>query len=130
MDTPSTLLKSTILSFVIFWSVILTEKEIPLDAIPYMFLSLIPIFLCCMFTICLTVAPFYWSKNEKTAFKTIYNNCFPFYAIALFGVCSLVLITSNFEMSIVAFTASAFFTLLKSWTWIIKPSKTELNEAL
>ncbi|MGC6430059.1 MAG: hypothetical protein ACON5F_03360 [Jejuia sp.] len=130
MDTPSTLLKSTALSFVIFWSIILTEIELPLDAIPYMFLSLIPIFLCCMFTICLTIAPFYWAKNEKTAFKTIYNNCFPFYAVALFGVCFLVILTSNFDTTIVAFISSAFFTLLKSWSWIIKSPKTELNEAL
>lgn len=130
MNTPLTLVKATGLSFVIFWGIILTEETFRLNTLPYIILSIIPVGICCTLTICLTVLPFYWSKNEGTTFKTVYNTYFPFYAIALFGICIYTHIRSNFQIFPVAFIAAAFFTLLKSWIWIISPIKTNLNETL
>lgn len=125
MDTPLTLLKSTGMSFLIFWGIILTEDRMPIDTAPYIFLSIIPIFLCCMTTICLTVAPFFWSKKKNSSLQEVYSTYFPFYAIVLFTMCVYGLIVSSFEIHILAFIASAFFTLLRSWSWLAHPSKTK-----
>ncbi len=128
MDTPLAILKATCMSFVIFWTILLTEERFIIDILPYMFLSVIPIALCCMLTICLTIAPFFWSKNENTSLKKVYNTYFPFYAIALFGICTYMLTTSNFKIFPVAFISSAFFTLLKSWHWLAQIPKTKTHE--
>lgn len=123
MNTTLTVVKATGMSFMIFWIILFTEEIFHWNTMPYIFLSVIPIGLCCTLTICLTIAPFYWAKNSETDLNTVYSTYFPFYTIVLSGICISVLITSNFNTSSVAFITSAFFTLLKSWSWIIKPSK-------
>lgn len=125
MNTPSTILKATGMSFVIFWAILLTEKGFQIDMLPFMILSSVPIALCCMLTICLTVAPFFWWKSELKSLTKVFETYFSFYAITLFGICSYALITSNFRISPVAFISSAFITLLKSWSWLIQTPKTK-----
>lgn len=123
MDTSLTLIKATGMSFIIFWSILFSEDHFYLEALPYVILSIIPVALCCVILICLTIAPFFWSKKETTSYREIYCTYFPFYTIALFGISIYALIASKFDNPVIAFTASAFLTLLKSWSWIIKPLK-------
>lgn len=122
MNIPLTIIKATGLSMFIFWVIILS-KTTNEDLSLFILLSIIPISICCALTICLTIAPFFWSKKESTSLETIYNNYFPFYAIALFGLCFFCVLGSNFDIYVLAFFTSAFVTSLKSWSWIIEPEK-------
>lgn len=123
MNIPLTIIKATGLSAIIFWSVIFTET-FESEMFLFVLLSVIPISICCALTICLTIAPFYWSKKEDTNLKSTYDRYFPFYAIVLFSLCAYAIIGSDFDVYIMAFITSAFFTALKSWSWIIEPEKT------
>lgn len=123
MNIPLTIIKATGFSAIIFWSIIFT-KSFDSDMLLFVLLSVIPISICCALTICLTIAPFYWSKKEGTDLKTINNRYFPFYAIVLFSLCAYGIIESDFNIYPLAFITSAFFTALKSWSWIIEPEKT------
>ncbi|PWH81795.1 hypothetical protein DIS18_14045 [Algibacter marinivivus] len=123
MNTPLTILKATGLSFIIFWAIIFSKEKFTLDMFPYVFLSLIPIGLCCLVVICLTICPFFWANNKSKNIDTVLKTYFPFYAIILFALCGYGFITSNLDTFSVAFISSAFFTLLKSWTWLAKSHK-------
>ncbi|GAB1857536.1 hypothetical protein MHTCC0001_23720 [Flavobacteriaceae bacterium MHTCC 0001] len=121
MDTPMTLVKASFTAFAIFWAILLTEKTLyGTNFAEVMLLSIIPVAICCAVTICLTIAPFFWVKNEKTEFKVYRKVYFPYYAITLATICTSMIVCSNFNIFMIAFTLSAFFTLLKSWGWIIK----------
>ncbi|SFZ92712.1 hypothetical protein SAMN05428642_102911 [Flaviramulus basaltis] len=122
MNVPITIIKATGLSLIIFWTIAITE-DFSLDMIPLVLLSVIPISICCSLTICLTIAPFFWSKKGKRNLETVYNSYFPFYAIALFGLCVFSTIESNFNTYGIAFNTSAFFTALKTWSWLAEPKK-------
>jgi len=127
MNIPKTILKATGASTVIFWAIILTGY-FRVDMLVLIPLSMIPISICCAVTICLSIAPFYWSKNEYTSLQTIHNRYFPFYAIVLFGVCAFGVLLSNFDVYALAFIASAFFTTLKSWSWLTELEKTKQHD--
>ncbi len=120
MNIPLTLVKATGLSAILFWAIIFTNKFNYIDTIPFVFLSLIPISICCALVICLTIAPFYWSKHEDTRYKTVYNTYFPFYAIIIFSLCLFGSIQADFDTHLTAFFASAFITTSKSWEWLAK----------
>ncbi|MFI1743637.1 hypothetical protein [Thalassobellus sediminis] len=120
MNISSTIMKASGLSMLLFWTITLS-KPTSVDVSLFILLSIIPISICCALTICLTIAPFFWSKKKSTTFKTIYKRYFPFYTIGLFSLCLYGIIESNFNIYALAFFASAFFTSLKSWNWLIKP---------
>ena len=123
LNIPSTIIRASGLAAIIFWAIIFT-KEFSSDMFVFVLLSMIPISICCSLTICLTIAPFFWSKKESTSINSIYNKYFPYYAITVFIICFYYCLASQFETYVVAFFTAAFFTLLKSWIWIIEPEKT------
>lgn len=122
MDIPTTIVKATGLSSIIFWSIIFTETFNP-DMFLFVIVSFIPISITCALTIYLTIAPFFLFKKSSTNLKTIRKMYFPFYSITLFGLCAFVSISSEFDIYVMAFIISAFFTALKSWYWIIEYDK-------
>lgn len=122
MDIPITIIKATGLSSIIFWSIIFTEV-FNTDMFLFVIVSFIPIIICCALTIWLTIAPFFWLKKAGTNLKTIRNRYFPFYSIMLFALSAFASIGSEFDIYVMAFVISAFFTALKSWSWIIESDK-------
>ncbi len=122
MNTPSVILKSTILATCLFWIPIMS-KDFQSDMILFVFLSIIPISLCCAFTILLTIAPFFWFHGKASSDgsvhrnKVIFNKYFPFYAITTFSLCLYGTIKFSFAIS---FFISVFFTTMQSWIWFAK----------
>ncbi|WP_396601765.1 hypothetical protein [Algibacter sp. R77976] len=124
LNIPTTIVKASGLSAIIFW-LIISSKHFEPEMLLLVLLSMIPISICCALTICLTIAPFYWSKKEGTNLKNVRGRYFPYYAITLFSLCTFAIIGSEFDVYVMAFITSAFFTALKSWSWIIEPVKTK-----
>lgn len=116
MKLLNTILKATGLSAIIFW-IILLSNDFELDMLPFLFLSLIPIFICNAIVILLTIAPFFWSKNDSTPPRNIFNMYFPFYAIVCLALSIYGLTHSHF---LISFCVAAFFSSLQSWVWITK----------
>lgn len=114
MNIADTIAKATLLATCIFWVIIFSEN-LEEQLILYIFLSIIPIGICCAITIIFTIAPFFWfcKKNNKIVFQLF----FPFYAIVSFSMCSYGFIETP---DIICFWAAAFFTSLQSWVWIAK----------
>jgi branched-subunit amino acid transport protein AzlD len=104
---------------IIFWLIILPEfnSDSVIALIP---LSLIPIFLCCLFTIVFTVFPFFWFHDETKSQLQIFKRYFPYYAIVSFFICCFSIHQFNYELFALAFFTAAFFTLLQTWIWVSK----------
>ena len=123
MRIPSTILKSTILATCIFWILIIMSEGFQSYMIPLVFLSMIPISICCAITILLTIVPFFWFRSNGLSDglghrnKIIFNKYFPFYAIVTFCLCLYGIIELTFAIS---FFLSAFFTTMQSWIWLAK----------
>lgn len=122
LNTSTTIIKATGLSGVIFWAIIFTDY-FNSEMFLFVLLSVIPVSICCSLTICLTIAPFYWLKQKHKSYKHIYKTYLPYYAIILFGLCIYLIVFSNFELFFIAFVTAAFFTTLKSWSWLIEPER-------
>ncbi|MDO5980097.1 hypothetical protein [Flavivirga spongiicola] len=123
MNTPSVILKSTILATCIFW-IILISENFQNDMIPFVFLSIIPISICCTVTILFTIMPFFLLKKDGSSNKSVFKKYFPFYAIVSFSLCCYGVIELTFAIS---FFISAFFTTMQSWIWLAKDNQQRNN---
>ncbi|OUR99336.1 hypothetical protein A9Q86_12235 [Flavobacteriales bacterium 33_180_T64] len=123
MNIPANLAKSCLLATVIFW-VIISSKSIDPDIILFMFLSIIPIFIVSTIVILSTICSVFWLAenadfNKKQVFKTYY----PYYVIIVFGICVFAIISSGFDLYIIAFFSSVFITTNQSWVWFAKETQ-------
>ncbi|MEM5565416.1 hypothetical protein WNY78_09880 [Psychroserpens sp. AS72] len=124
MNIPANLAKSSVLAFVIFW-IIIGSKEINLEAMPFVMLSYIPIFLCVSIVIVGSICPFYWSAKNNTYTKVqVFKMCFPYYTCIAFGLCCYGIFVSDFDLYFSAFCMSAFITTNQSWVWFAKETNT------
>ncbi len=122
MNTPLIITKACFLSTIIFWTIILSE--ISERDMPFLILiSFIPITIICTATILLTIAPFFRFKNENSNNKDVFKICFPFYSLFCFSICCYSLINSGFNIFVISFCVSAFFTTMQSWVWFSKELK-------
>ena len=112
--------KSTVLATFIFWLIIFTERfEVEMLAI--VFISAIPIFICCVVTIAITICPFFWLyETEVFDKKSVFRTFFPFYSIIFLGLCIYGILVSNFEIYMIAFFTASFITTSQSWIWFTK----------
>ncbi len=119
MRIGNTAVKATGMASVIFWIIILPElsSDSVIALIP---LSLIPIFICCLFTIVFTVFPVFWFLESTLSKQQIFKIYFPYYAIVVFTVSSIAIHQFKYDVFAIAFFTSAFFTLLQTWVWISK----------
>ena len=133
MNIPNNLAKSFLLATVIFWTIIGYQQSIN-DILLYIFISFIPIFICVAIVILGTVCPIFWlAENKNFDKQQVFKMYFPYYAITVFFISVLGIISSNFDVFIIAFFASAFFTTSQSWVWFSKEkNKTikQLNEKI
>ncbi|WP_346882836.1 hypothetical protein [uncultured Algibacter sp.] len=120
MDTLKIILKSIVLSTTIFW-IIIISKDFETDMLYLIPLSWIPISLCCLITICITVLPFFSFKPDKYTNKAVFKRYFPFYSIVCFGLCFYASYNSKFDIDLMSFLASAFFTT--TYTWVLFAKK-------
>ena len=122
MNLLTNICKSTILATAVFW-IILISNFFYVEMIPFVPLSMIPIFFCCAITISLTICPlFWWFESSKFDKKQVFETFFPFYSIAAFGLCVALIIDCNFESYCIAFATSAFISTSQSWIWMAKSS--------
>jgi len=120
MNIRDNLAKSCVLATVIFWTVIATESIEP-DAIPFVFLSMIPIFFSVTIVIVISICPFFWAAEGANLSKAIvFKTSFPYYAIIVFGLSFLGIIVSDFDTYMIAFSSSFFITTSQSWVWFAK----------
>ena len=126
MKIGNTAIKATLMATVIFWSVLFTE-EYSSSMFFWIIPSIIPIFLCCLLAIIFTVCPFFWFSEDSLGNSDIFKRYFPYYAIAVFGVCAFAIWKFNCEVFAIGFFSSAFFTLMQTWVW---NSKNDANENL
>lgn len=120
-----TSLKSTLLATVLFWSLAGIFEGASVEAVPFIFLSTIPIFIICFFALLFTVAPFHSLYESKMENENIFRMFFPYYAIIHFGISIISIIYSNFDSIFIIFFTSAFFTAMQSWIWFFKTTKNE-----
>lgn len=112
--------KSTVLATLIFWMII-SPKSFEVDTFLFVLLSMIPVFVCCVVTIALTIYPFFrLFETETFDKKAVFNTFFPFYAIVAFSLCIYVIFLSDLEFYMIAFFTSAFMTTSYSWVWFSK----------
>lgn len=121
-NTSKTAFKATVLATIIFWILVASQEGLSSDAIPFVFISIILIFIICFIAILFSIAPFYSLNEQKKNNKQIFKIYFPFYAIILFSLCSYFMITGDFESIISCFFTTTFFTAIQSWIWFFKTS--------
>lgn len=125
MNIPNNLGKSCLLAAGIFW-IIIGSEDFDSNMILFIFLSLIPIFLFVTVVVLFTICPFFWWKeNSKFNKQQVFKTYFPYYAIIAFGSCAFGIISSDFDVYMIAFFASAFITTNQSWIWFAKEQKHE-----
>nr|WP_321224823.1 hypothetical protein [uncultured Psychroserpens sp.] len=130
MNVIENLAKSSLMALVIFW-VIIRCKSFEVEALPYVMLSFIPIFICVAIVIVGSICPFFWAAtNNKFTHKEVFTMCFPYYSCIAFGLCCYGIITSNFDLHFTAFCTSAFSTTNQSWVWFAKTDKKMHNNKL
>lgn len=115
---PIILLKSSILMFLIFWTMLAEHIYIN----PFIVLSLLPIFILCVIVICLTIVPFLVFNKKRLSRNEIFKKYFSYYAIVAFGIASYGIIISDFSYFMSAFLTSLFFTLMYAWVWLFNSS--------
>lgn len=118
-----TSLKSTLLATVLLWSLAGILEGASTEALPFIFLSTIPIFIICFFAILFTIAPFQSMNEGKMEDKNIFKRFFPYYAIIAFGISTVSILSTNFDSFAVIFFTTAFFTAMQSWVWFFKAKK-------
>ncbi|APZ45102.1 hypothetical protein BW723_01780 [Polaribacter reichenbachii] len=126
---PKLLVKASILSAIIFWIQVLFEDyNTVIRIIPYVFLSIIPIFIICSFTVFFSILILYYSVRNKMSNPEIFKRFFPYYTIVIFGICSYFIIISNFQTFVCIFFITAFFTLMQTWIWLCKLEINKISE--
>lgn len=109
--------KSTLLATIAFWSIIFSD-QFAWDMLPFVLISIIPIFVFCVITITLTIRPFFWvMKTEVFDKKAVFRTVFPYYSILCFAFCMWGIMISNNQIYFIAFFTSAFISTSQSWVW-------------
>ncbi len=122
MHILSNIGKSSLLAASIFWIVLLSsDLGMNWDFIPYMFLSLIPIYIICALTILITICPIFWFlENDNCSRQRIFKTYFPIYTIIALGFCLYRVYKSSFDILDLSFYVSAYITTVQSWVWFAK----------
>ncbi|WP_439130398.1 hypothetical protein [Polaribacter sp.] len=115
-----TIVKLTAITTVIIWSCIIYDG-FDIGMTPYIFLSIIIIFILWSLIILCTIMPFFWFGGIKSDKKLIFKRYFPFYTIAVFLFFLSIIIASDFETIAFMFFIPVFFGLMQSWVWLCKP---------
>lgn len=122
MNLLTNICKSTMLATAVFWIILITDR-FNAEMIPFVPLSMIPIFFCCAVIISLTISPlFWWFASSEFDKKQVFETFFPIYSIAAFGLCVALIIGFNFESYSIAFATSAIISTSQSWIWMAKSS--------
>ena len=122
MNLLTNICKSTLLATAVFWIILITDS-FNAEMIPFVPLSMIPIFFCCAITISLTISPlFWWFESLTFEKKQVFLTFFPIYCIAVFGLCVALIVGCDFEIYSIAFATSAFISTSQSWIWMSKYS--------
>lgn len=112
--------KSSLLAASIFWIIILSDT-FEWEMIPYIFLSLIPIYIICALTILITICPIFWFlKNDNYNNQQIFKTYFPLYTILMFSLCVYYVYKTSTDIIVLSFFISAFITTTQSWVWFTK----------
>lgn len=112
--------KSSLLAASIFWIIILSDT-FEWEMIPYIFLSLIPIYIICALTILITICPIFWFlKNDNYNKQQIFKTYFPLYTILMFSLCVYYVYKTSTDIIVLSFFISAFITTTQSWVWFTK----------
>ncbi len=120
MNIPNNLGKCIVLASIMFW-IIVSSEESSEPIFFFVVLSSIPIALVVSATILFTVCPFFWNGRHKNRTNVeIFKMYFPYYSIAIFSLCTIGIISSDFNIYETAFYVSAFFTTNFSWIWFAK----------
>ncbi len=120
MHVVSNLAKSCLLATVIFWIIAGTDY-MDMDMILVIFLSFIPIFFIATIVILGSIYVIFWLRvNENFSKRQVYKTFYPYYAIIAFGIAVFGIISSGFDIYIIAFFTSAFITTSQSWIWFAK----------
>lgn len=115
--------KSSLLAASIFWIIILSDT-FNWDMMPFIFLSLIPIYVICALTILITICPIFWfSENDNYSKQRIFKTYFPIYTIIAFVLCAYSIYKSSFDVFALSFYASAYITTTQSWVWFAKKKR-------
>ena len=129
MNIPNNLAKSFLLATVIFWTIISYQQSIN-DILLYIFVSFIPIFICVAIVILGSICPIFWLTEHKNFDKQqVFRTYFPYYAITVFFISVLGIISSNFDMFVIAFFTSVFFTTSQSWVWFSKEKNNPIKQS-
>ncbi len=129
MNIPLITLKTTLLAFVLFWSILATDG-LDIDVLPFVFLSLIPICIICLIANLFTVAPFFSFSRKDKSKHDVFSTFFPFYALIGASICIFLLVHANFEIYALSFFCSAYFTSLQSWIWFTFEKETHKKQVI
>jgi hypothetical protein len=122
-DVISTLIRSTGIALVLFWTLIASSENIWNDGFQFVFISILPIFIICAFAYTITILPFILIERGKSTKRELFKKYFPYYSIIVFIICSFYIIISDFRNIEVSFFTTAFFTSAFTWVWLFKPQK-------
>lgn len=112
--------KSSLLAASIFWIIILSDT-FDWDMVPFIFLSLIPIYVICALTILITICPIFWFlENDNYSKQRIFKTYFPIYTIIVFVLGVYSIYKSSFDIFALSFYVSAYITTVQSWVWFSK----------
>lgn len=119
----STSLKATVVATTLIWVLNAKGHLFNLDNIPYILISIVPIWLVCFTSIILTIVPFSLFEKGKNTNKQVFNTFFPYYSICAFIVSITAFIYSDFNEVAINFFTTTFFTVIASWVWFFKNPK-------
>ena len=120
MKIPSNLAKSSLLATGIFWVIGMTDGFESV-MLPLMFISYVPVFVCCTGTILLTICPFYFFGETKHFSKRhVFQRFYPYYSIVCFALCAYGIYENTNETFLIGFFVAVFFTTMQSWIWFAK----------
>jgi hypothetical protein len=113
--------KSSLLAASIFWIIILSNT-FDWDMVPFIFLSLIPIYVICALTILITICPIFWFlENDNYSKQRIFKTYFPIYTTLMFSLYAYSIYKSSLDFFFdLSFYASAYITTTQSWVWFSK----------
>lgn len=123
MRYSKSILKSILLSAIIFWLVIFSEA-FEASMLFWVFISLVPITVCCSLTVLFTISPWF-ALQPKLRPQEIYKKYFPYYAIFSFALCFYCLWKTKFDLYTISFFSSAYFTSLQIWNWLVLDNQKE-----
>lgn len=128
MELLFNFLKSTMLATLVFWGIIFTE-QFTLEMLPFVFLSVLPIFIVCIIAITFTIRPFFWvMETEVFDRKSVFRKVFPFYSMICFAICIYGILMSSNAIYFIAFFSASFISTSQSWVWFTKEANTENNQ--